>query len=140
MSDANNKLIYTLRKHGYSATRPRQAVFTSLVNNEPVTIASLIASLRNHVDRASVYRTVALFEKLGIIIRINQGWKFKIELSDDFNDHHHHMLCIKCGKLLSIQGDSHIEHDLHELAKKLKFVITKHQVEVQGFCINCKQD
>lgn len=137
MTSAQTILTATLKKHGLSATKPRLLVFECLLNKEPVYMADVVARLKGKVDRASVYRTIDIYEKLGIVLRLHIGWKYKLELSDDYYEHHHHMSCLSCGALVSIEGDSHIEHDLQELAKKHNFTIARHQVEVQGYCSNC---
>lgn len=39
---------------------------------------------KGHLDRASLYRIITVFERIGIVRRINIGWKYKIELSVGF--------------------------------------------------------
>src|SRR5688572_4171953 len=85
-----------LRQHGYSVTRVRLLVFGLFLNREPMTMHAVIGQARS-IDRASVYRTVDLFEKLGIIQRLTTGWKYKLELTDIFTGHHHHLTCLDCG-------------------------------------------
>lgn len=89
------------------------------------------------IDRASVYRSISLFERLGVAQRLNIGWKYKIELTDRFADHHHHLTCISCGKTISMN-----EHELEALISKLasdhNFTPSAHQIEIQGLCVNCK--
>ena len=67
------------------------------------------------VDRASVYRAVRLFEQLGIVQRLNTGWKYKIELTDKFAEHHHHLTCLQCGKTIAM-GESELEEMISKLA------------------------
>jgi Fur family ferric uptake transcriptional regulator len=89
------------------------------------------------MDRASVYRTVTLFEKLGIVQRINIGWKYRIELSDKFADHHHHLVCTKCSKIIPIDADN-LEVFIEQVAAQNKFKAINHQVEIQGLCNKCR--
>jgi Fur family ferric uptake transcriptional regulator len=137
MNTKNKLLLEALKHENYSITASRMKVFEALSGERPLSIHELVTKLRGSVDRSSVYRTIELFEKLGIVIRLHIGWKYKLELSGDYIEHHHHMSCLRCGKLVSIAGDSHIEEDLQDIAKKYDFVITGHQVEVQGFCNKC---
>lgn len=81
-----------LKQNGQSVTRARLTVFKALLGQEPMGMTSL-AGRTEDIDRASVYRAVELFERLGIVQRLNTGWKYKLELSDKFNDHHHHLAC-----------------------------------------------
>lgn len=133
----NNQFATALQEQGYSLTKPRQAVFAVLESNGPLSMHELIGQLRA-VDRATVYRTVDLLEQLGIIKRIQIGWKYKVELSDAFSYHHHHLSCTKCGQIISLPEDSSIEQAIHALGTEHGFTITDHQLEIQGICKDCK--
>lgn len=89
------------------------------------------------IDRASVYRTVALFEKLGITHRIQIGWKYKIELSDSFHHHHHHLTCLKCGQVIPFEEDDQLLKSLNLVAAYHNFGMESHQLEIQGVCSMC---
>lgn len=89
------------------------------------------------MDRASVYRTVAMFERIGVVHRINIGWKYKIELSDAFAEHHHHLTCLKCKRVIPI-NESALETFVADLAASHQFQPTEHQIEIQGYCAQCQ--
>lgn len=131
--------IATLKKHGSSTSKARLAVFKALLHQEPLTMAELVAKLHGIVDRASVYRNIELFESIGIVQRLQIGWKYKMELSDKFHDHHHHMSCRICGALFSIEGNSRIEQDIASIAQDQGFIIETHQLEIQGICSTCQR-
>lgn len=88
------------------------------------------------IDRASVYRTVDLFERLGIVQRINIGWKYKLELTDRFSDHHHHLSCTKCGKTIAM-NENELEVFIEQIAHAHGFQPSAHQIEIQGLCSAC---
>ncbi len=71
-------------------------MFRILQKYNELTINELIAHLRRH-DQATVYRNTKVFEDLGIISTLRLGWNSKLELSDVFQHHHHHMTCVRCG-------------------------------------------
>ncbi len=96
-----------------------------------------LAEACNQIDRASVYRTISLFEKLGVVHRIQIGWKYKIELSDDFHHHHHHLTCLKCGRVIPFEEDDELLQSLNSVANSHNFSIETHQLEVQGLCDEC---
>jgi Fe2+ or Zn2+ uptake regulation protein len=73
-------LAALLRKNNSSLTKPRKAVFNLLLSKEPQSMQVLVKRAEGKVDRATVYRTIELFEELGIVHRLNIGWKYKIEL------------------------------------------------------------
>lgn len=125
-----------LREHGQSITKVRLAVFEALTGQEPMAMRAIVARVPE-VDRASVYRAVALFERLGIVQRLNTGWKYKIELSDKFAAHHHHFSCVRCGRTITIRGHQ-LEQIIDQLATQHGFYPTAHQIEVQGVCKQCR--
>jgi Fe2+ or Zn2+ uptake regulation protein len=129
----------SLKQRGYSLTKPRKLVFLALLNQEPITMNELIARVGENVNRASVYRTIKLFESLGATQKIQIGWKYKIELSNKFHKHHHHISCLNCGLVVPFQETKNFNHELTSIANKLNFKLTNHQIELIGLCINCQK-
>jgi Fur family ferric uptake transcriptional regulator len=130
-----------LRDSGYSLTKVRSLIFTLLRDAaEPQTMHQLIETSNASADRVSVYRTVELYEKLGIAQRINIGWKYKIELSDVFLGHHHHMTCLNCGRVIAIKGEQALEDMMDRIGKSNGFTLQNHQLEIQGYCNMCQHN
>lgn len=117
-------------------TKARLRVFEALLGKEPLSMHELVRRA-NGTDRASVYRAIDLFERLGIVQRLNSGWKYKIELTDKFADHHHHLTCIHCGRTINI-GEAELETLISKLAAHHHFAPTAHQIEIQGLCKDCQ--
>ncbi len=137
MADLPEQLKTTLKQHGQSLTRVRRTIFDVLVDKEPQTMREVVAACAGRVDRASVYRTVALFERLGIVQRLQIGWKYKLELSDAFHRHHHHLTCSNCGRTFPLPEDEQLEKRLRSLAGGPNFIMQGHQLEIQGLCQSC---
>ena len=125
-----------LKEHGYSVTGARIAVFDALVGKEPTNMHDLVNSVKN-VDRASVYRSIELFEQLSIAQRIYTGWKYKIELTDTFMGHHHHLTCTNCGRTIAM-SQHELEGFIDSIAKQHGFAPSAHQIEIQGLCPACQ--
>lgn len=127
-----------LAKHDYKLTKPRMAVFTALLHTgKPLTTSALAAQLCDTVDKVTVYRTIALFEKTGIVHRLWSGFKSSVELSEQFSPHHHHFTCLGCQQV-SVFDDPGIEASLHALETKMSIQLQQHQIELQGYCQNCR--
>jgi Fur family ferric uptake transcriptional regulator len=137
MSQIKPEIATLLREAGLSVTKPRAVVFELLEDREPLTMYELYDLAKGQLDRASLYRIITAFEKLGIVQRINIGWKYKIELSDKFAEHHHHLTCLKCRQVIPI-NEEELESFVDGLARSYRFQPTEHQVEVQGYCENCQ--
>jgi Fur family ferric uptake transcriptional regulator len=126
-----------LKDSNYSMTTPRKIVCELLWGQEPMSMHELTMQSKDKIDRASLYRTIGLFERLGLVQRIYIGWKYKIELSDVFTHHHHHLSCLVCGKIIAITEEDEIEKLITALAKRHDFTPKSHQLEVSGYCAAC---
>lgn len=126
-----------LKENGLSVTKQRRLVFELLENQEPMSMHELYELSKKYVDRASLYRIIAAYEKLGIVTRVTIGWKYKIELSDKFAEHHHHLTCLQCHEVISINEDE-LEAVINQLASGKKFKPVEHQIEIQGYCERCQ--
>ncbi len=137
MSDPTDQLKNVLKTHGQSLTAPRQIVFKAMQDKEPQTMHEITNACAGQVNRATIYRIISLFEKLGIAQRLQIGWKYKLELSGAFHHHHHHMTCVNCGTTKQIPEDAHLEQHLRDSAASQNFIMQGHQLEIQGLCASC---
>jgi Fur family ferric uptake transcriptional regulator len=136
MSSARANFVTLLKQNRQSVTKPRLAVFEALLGQEPMSMHRLAEKV-GEADRASVYRAIDLFERLGIVQRLNTGWKYKLELTDKFADHHHHLTCTNCGRTIAM-NETELEETISRLAARYRFKPTAHQIEIQGLCENCR--
>jgi Fur family transcriptional regulator, ferric uptake regulator len=127
-----------LKEQGHSLTKTRQQVFNALADSDALSMNQLVRKLQHKMDRASIYRTIELFERLGIVNRLQIGWKYKLELSEEFAGHHHHAACMNCGKVVAFEESPELEADIHDLAKQLGFNLTSHSLELRGLCPECQ--
>ncbi len=125
-----------LLKHGYRVTKPRIALYRALKRQtESLTLAELHRKTKD-VERTSVYRTLQLFQKLHIVNVIPYGWKQRYELAEPYAEHHHHLVCDACGKVIEVNSE-HIEALVEMLSAQAGFAPTGHHFEVRGRCEGC---
>jgi Fe2+ or Zn2+ uptake regulation protein len=136
MSSVQGTFQELLKQAGYSLTVVRTATFEALLGQEPQSMRTLVSRLPQ-IDRASVYRTVDLFERLGIAQRLYTGWKYKIELTDKFTAHHHHLNCTNCGKTIAME-ENELEAFIEQIARRHGLEPSAHQIEIQGVCLECR--
>ncbi len=131
--------IKKLKKSNLSSTKPRQAIFNILKNSghKAFTMNELVNICKIFADRSTVYRSVNALEQAQIIKKVYQGWKYKIELSDDFFGHHHHFICQKCQYVSQIDLPETIEQRLADVTSNFAGQINSHTIEFYGFCQNC---
>lgn len=87
-------------------------------------------------DRATAYRTIKLYDELHITRRVWFGHESRVELSDKFIDHHHHIICQSCGKIEKFDHIQ-IERAIKKVAKQSEYKLTGHTVEIIGVCGDC---
>lgn len=126
-----------LKRKGYFATQPRISMFRLLQERTSLTIEQLLLLLPSQ-NAATTYRNIKVFEELGIINRLQLGWHSRLELTDLFKHHHHHMSCINCGKVLVLKEDPIIEKQIRLLSSRQHFKSTDHQLEIRGLCPTCQ--
>lgn len=124
-----------LKEQGFSATKTRMAVLRVILAMQPASMHQLIAALPD-VDRATVYRTVDLFVDLGIAKKVSTGFKYRVELGDAFQEHHHHLTCLRCGNIVDVHTPE-IEYAIEQVASNNGFRPIRHDLEITGYCSNC---
>ena len=131
-----NELEVLFAKEGLRLTSARKEVFRLLYRSEkPLSIASIAKALSG-IDRVSVYRTIELFQNLGIVNPVPLGWKQLYELTSPFKAHHHHLSCIKCGKLVDVHSKK-FEQLVASVAREHNFTAHDHTFEIKGLCSDC---
>lgn len=89
------------------------------------------------VGRATVFRTLRLFQELGVVCQVvlDDG-AVAYSLSSD--GHHHHLVCSNCGAVRNF-ASTDIEDLLQKLARRTGYDVAAHRLEVYGRCAECQQ-
>ncbi len=135
------KFKQTLRNHNLFVTQERVRLFDELKNHSgPCSIAKLIKLTADSLDETTVYRNLKLFEEIGVTNRVYSGWKYSVELSDNFKAHHHHMSCAKCGMVISFEESESLLGELKNIENKHGFRSESHILELVGVCQSCQKN
>ena len=93
-----------------------------------------------NIDRATVYRTIALLKGLGLIDELDlmhlEGEKHYYEAKTSRD--HCHMACFRCGAIMEYASSS-FEKLKQEMAKQSGFQIRVVRLEAGGFCKRCRK-
>lgn len=141
----NEQLKKIFEKNGHKFTKQRQIIFNALNNANskhltPEELFSIVHQENKQVGIATVYRTLNIFEELGIVN--------KQEFTDSINtyevigqndEHHDHLICTNCGKIVE---EKILEND--ELAKilrdKYNFDLDYYSLRIYGICSDCQDE
>ena len=142
--------VSLLHEAGYRCTDQRRRVLDVLrSSHDHPTAEDIYTRLRSRGERVcigTIYRTVELLEKIGLVRKINLGDRNRYELVKSRSDmkHHYHLVCEKCGKIMDISRDILAAHakSLEELVTEIGevsgFQISGHQFRIFGTCRNCR--
>ncbi|AZA11878.1 Fur family transcriptional regulator [Corynebacterium gerontici] len=130
-------------KLGVRNTRQRTAVVNVL--QELDTFASAKNIHREITDRdlnvglTTVYRTLQSLAEIGAVdvLQMTNGEALYRHCSTEA--HHHHLVCMKCGKTEEIEGGP-VEEWAAKVAKEHGFALTGHDAEIYGTCAECSED
>ena len=80
----------------------------------------------------TVYRNLRVMEELDVLEQVvfEDGGKFKLHCRE--NEHHHHMICLQCGKTYPITFCP-----MEQTLVPQDFQVVKHKFEVFGYCQTC---
>ena len=121
VSDQVRTLFTGEQKHLWSIDEMHEAVVGSL----------------GAADYSTVFRAVTGMEKEGLIKRIDLGdGKVHYELSNDRHEHHEHIRCESCGRVVEVPGCV-LEDAERSVKKSTGYVVTSHQLLFAGVCPEC---
>ena len=86
------------------------------------------------ISIATVYRTVKLFEEIGIIEKLEFG-DGRARYEDAERDHHDHLIDMQTGEVIEFV-DKEIELLQEKIARRLNFKLLGHKLELYGTKVN----
>jgi len=121
-------------------SHPRLLVYQELFNAVgPLSPQELYQSLRKKQRRiglTSIYRSLDLFESMGIIFKLINGSTVKYKFCE-LENHHHHIVCKTCGHVVELDFC-----DISKWSKKVMestgYQVTDHQLSFYGYCKECQ--
>ena len=91
MEETYKKFETMLDDEGYNSTEPRRLIFKAIEKSQiPLSYSEIQAKVAL-TNRATIYRTLQLFEQLTIVKKVWFGRFARYELGDAFRHHHHHL-------------------------------------------------
>jgi len=130
----------SLRTAGGCMTAQRALVLSEVTAMGPhFDVQQLARRMAGHsppVSRATVYRTIAHLEQLGLVRRVVFGEPHAhYESTLDAGDHEH-LVCRVCGRVIEV-SDRQVERRLEALAAGRRFTVERRTVQVVGLCREC---
>lgn len=90
------------------------------------------------ISRATVYRTLELLVKSGMVRRVHLGEDHYHYEHIRQNSHHDHLICTTCGAVIEF-NDPVLEARQRDVCEKKKFTPTFHNLQILGLCDSCRR-
>jgi len=139
---ATDQLSAYLAGQGLKTTRQRDRILDVFVSAGRHLSAEELYLLIKKTDKgigyATVYRTLKLLGEAGLAHerRFEDGiTRFEYNAAER---HHDHLICTGCGRILEFE-DEQIEELQRDVAKRNKFQVHSHKLELYGLCEVCQK-
>jgi Fur family ferric uptake transcriptional regulator len=141
--DLHDEVADRLRRADQRYTTGRRAIINLLVTaGHPVSIGDIAGRLPD-LPRSSAYRHLLDLQVAGVVRRVAANDEFaRFELAEDLTEHHHHLLCTHCGKVIDVTPTAAFERNVAATVDRLAgaegFQAHSHRLDVLGLCADCQ--
>lgn len=128
-------IIMQLNRKSMKNSLKREKILDIFKNRDLLT-ANQVAQKLSEIDRATVYRNIALFVKQGVLREVNVKKGVSCYEINVEHDYHQHFICQECEKVIPV------EINTDELKKLLpsNLDIADYELNLKGKCKECKQN
>ncbi len=130
-----------LIEKGYRLTPQRMMVLQAIENSadhiSAEEIYAQVVARYPHVNISTVYRTLDLLKRLGLVTETDMGGG-RVRYHPADKGHHHHLICRQCGRIIDL--DESVLYPLRErLLSEYDFEADLRHLGIFGLCQRCRQ-
>ncbi len=131
-----------ISEEGLKATKQREEILAIFLNSSGhknlAEIYAQVAKTNPKIGYVTVYRTLKLLARLGLATqRKFADGETRYEPASE-GSHHDHLICLDCGKIMEFE-DQALEALQNGIAKRHRFRISHHRMELYGRCEECNR-
>ncbi len=130
-----------LRAHNLPVTPQRLAVAEILLIRDrhfsADEVAQELARSGAKIGTATIYRTLEVLVKSGLVVERDFGEGFRRFESARDMPQHEHLLCTVCGRVVEFQ-DERLERMTTLIAESKRFARQRHRLVIYGVCESCR--
>jgi Fur family ferric uptake transcriptional regulator len=132
-----------LNSKGLKFTRPRRLIFKEIFSSKEVhpnayEIHRRLKSKGQKVSLATIYRTLKLLVKSGLVSEIDFGENHSHYEPEIVKAAHGHLVCLSCGEVKEFSHEK-IQTLINKIGKRSHFRTDKFSIQVFGYCKNCQK-
>jgi len=124
-----------------SLSHPRlltyQELSDALTPLSPLEIYQNLLKKKRKIGLTSIYRSLDLFESLGMVFKVVNGSNVRYKLCE-LENHHHHIVCKACGNVVELNFCD-ISNWSKKVTESTGYQVVDHELNFYGFCKSCKQ-
>ena len=137
----SGEIVKKLSEHGYRLTPQRMMILSAIENSDghisAEEIYAQVAARYPQVNISTVYRTLELLKRLGLVTETDLG-DGRVRYHPLGKGHHHHLVCTECGAIIDL--DETVLSDVKStLLREYKFSADLRHMAIFGCCANCRQ-
>jgi Fur family ferric uptake transcriptional regulator len=143
VGDLHRAVATRLADQGQQYTTNRRSIVASLAAaGGPITLPDLLVAADGDLAQSSAYRNLAVLCEAGVVRRlVHVGDHALFELDEDLTEHHHHLVCERCGTVVDVilppTVESEMDHAFAQAAAAAGFTADHHAVDIYGTCAAC---
>ena len=135
--------LTTLKNEGERITIVRREIVKIFASTSvPLSafeIQKLLEKKRIRANKTTIYRQMAVLQKYKIVHEVRFGDRtVRYEFAKK-DDHHHHLVCVRCKKVEDINFKDDVERQEKIITQKTHFKVLRHSLEFFGLCKVCQQ-
>ena len=139
--DQAQSIADRLSKQGYRLTPQRIMILSAIENSDShisaeEIYAQIVAKYPN-VNISTVYRTLELLKRLGMVTETDLG-EGRVRYHPAEKGHHHHVVCRECGAIIDLD-ESLLASLKSTLLREYKFIADLRHLAILGRCVNCQK-
>jgi len=132
-----------LRSQDLKFTRTRRLIFEEIFSEKTVhpnayEIHRRLKGKGENVSLATIYRTLNLLVKSGLVSEIDFGEDHSHYEPEVSKAAHGHLVCLSCGAVKEF-SDEKVQSILKRIGKESRFKTDKFSIQVFGYCERCQK-
>jgi Fur family ferric uptake transcriptional regulator len=139
--DNSNQYKDLLKKENLRNTKHRNSILEIMnKSDQPLTAEAIFLELKKQglsISFSTVYRALETLLNKALVVKSSVTDDNKALYEINCQEHRHHLLCVKCRKIFSVNGCPLKEYE-KSLEKKYGFTISSHKLVMYGICDHCK--
>jgi Fur family ferric uptake transcriptional regulator len=143
MTEEQEVFLKHIQKAGLKRTAQRDLILEVFLRMEKhLSSEDLYRLVQNEdptIGQTTVYRTLKLLTEAGLAREVRFGDGRTHYEHNYKHEHHDHMICTECGKIIEFYS-AELEAIQDAMAAKHRFEVKQHLLRILGICANCRRE